>query len=170
MENIYKLGDSRYVAIQDSFDGVKASFFKTYGDAVENDLDSRFYQTEANAIRQAVHRFGHEAELVGESEDYRARAFIKARISDGLVGMWRVTKKVVHNRSLYAGQKDDETIKVTEYRSEEEAWDAYEAISFRGLDCYEATKTLYTTIKYDDYDVQEVIVADETYHGRWFRS
>lgn len=169
MENIYKLGDSRYVAIQDSYDGVKASYFKAYGYAVENDLDSRFYQSEANAIRQAERRFGHKAELFGESEDYRAQAFIRASICDGLAGIWRVTVNIVRNRSLYVGEKDDEVTKVTEYRSEDEAWDAYEAVSFRGIDCYEASKTLYATIKHSDYDVSEVIVADETYRGRWFR-
>lgn len=166
MENIYKLGDDRYMVIQDTFDGYKASYFKACGEAAMNDLGSRWYKTEANAIRQAERRFGHKAELFCESEDGGAWARINTVLSEHLVGVWRVSSCIIHERATYAGDNNIETVKMAEYRDEDEAWDAYEAISFRGIECYEASKHLYLTRKFSDYQIREVTVACEEYRGR----
>ena len=166
MENIYRLGDDRYMVIQDTFDGYKASYFKADGMSVDNDLDSRWYKTEDNAIRQAERRFGHKAELFGESADGGAWAYINAALCEHLVGVWRVSSCIIHEPAVYAGDPDVKTVKMAEYRDEDEAWDAYEAISFRGIKCYEASKHLYLTRKFSDYQIREVTVACEEYRGR----
>lgn len=165
MESIYKLSNSRYFVLQDSFDGIKASFFRAEDDKVTNDLDSRFYKSEANAIRQSERRFGGKAVLLGEAEDGEAPAFLVTEIRGHLIGTWRVSIHIVHERSEIAGEPDKESSRSYEYHSEEDAWAAYEAFSFRGLDCYEANKTLYLTMQLWPTKIDEVAIARETYSG-----
>lgn len=173
MESIYKVSD-KYLVIRQAEDGVKACFFECRRGKAKTFADARYYKTEENAVKQfarkygigrefefdsETERIGSEAEFLGNCRNDDAHSFIEGYEQRDKVGTWAVETTITDEVSRNAISTTCDS-----FASEDDAWAAYDAISFRGVKCHTATKRLLATVA-SGYGVVEVTVATMTYQG-----
>lgn len=183
MERIYR-HETGYVVVREHADGDFTTYL--FDDECRELLNDRkrsiggTYKTLETALRYAAKKAGasnpepweatttegrYGLTLIGTSEQGKAGGIMQADARRDEVGLWHLSVSVKADYE-YVGECHT-TTEVSEFRTEEEAWEAYEAVSLRATCAYEADKHLTHTVLVDcDWSpVREYIVASEHYSG-----
>lgn len=183
MERIYS-HENGYIVVREHEDGDFTTYL--FDRDVKEVLDERgngvgsTYKSLESALRYAARKAGASnpqpweatrleerfgLTYLGSTEQGGAGGVMRYDAHRDEVGLWHLTVSV-HPCYEYAGENLG-TKEVTEYRSEDEAWEAYDAVRLRDTGAYGASKTLERTVLTEDkrWPIREYTVASEHYSG-----